>query len=235
MRQITNKYHTPTLTYWSTPESTSVYAIPSPQIQAQKSVFSRRDFYVFFIAEPIPIDQNNIITIASAPFDQWVYATSNWCRTLSASLCRATIVLIFQVRGTNPHTWHPQSLASLQRIFSRNLGGTIFGPFSTERNFMTINMILKSSFIRKLPSPSSPPLSTNENQTERLHLSYLQVRLFRRIKTILNDFTCRSITHIIAKLATVKDHSCNAQNFFNPQPQEKSCYFCSHTTSPHIL
>ena len=87
----------------------------------------------------------------------------------------------------------------------------------------------------KLPSPSGPPLSTSKNQIERLHLSHLQVCLFRLTKNQTDDFTCRSITHTITELATVKDHSCNAQNFFNPQPQEKSCYICSHTTSPHIL
>ena len=131
MPQI-SKIPYPTLVYLSAPESTSVFSIPSQQIQAQKYL-PKRLLRIFFITEPIPIDQNNIMTIASAPFDQWVHATSNWCCILSASLCRAIIVHTFQVRGTNPHTWHPQSLASLQRIFSRYLGGTIFGPLPTER------------------------------------------------------------------------------------------------------
>ena len=71
-----------------------VFSIRYQQIQAEKNCISCRDVYVcIFITEPIPIDQNNIITIASAPFDKLVYVTSNCCCTFSASLYCAIIVL----------------------------------------------------------------------------------------------------------------------------------------------
>ncbi|CAM9902115.1 unnamed protein product, partial [Sphacelaria rigidula] len=60
MLQITEKCHTPTLIHLSAPESTSVYAIPAQQIQAQKHIF-RRDFYVLSSA-PNPSQSTKTIT-----------------------------------------------------------------------------------------------------------------------------------------------------------------------------
>ena len=81
---------------------------------------------------------------------------------------------------------------------------------------MTINMILKSSFhqANKLPSPSGPPLSTNKNHTERLHLSQYHSH-YRQ--------TCHG-----------QDRSCNAHNFFNPQPQENRV-ISAHIQRVHIF
>ena len=67
---ITKQFHTPTLIYLSTPESTAIYGVPSTRNQA-----------------------------------------------------------ILEVRGgiTHPHTRHPHSLAPIEQVLSRNLGGASLG------------------------------------------------------------------------------------------------------------
>ena len=151
---ITLKFHTPTLIYLSTPESTAIYGVPSTRNQAQKNesyeetptcVLRHRNRVQSPLSgwqniNPLSyllslLRQNGLQradNLSYLAFTSTIEARGvSHSKTMvyferAAQLCYHAIL---EVRGgiAHPHTLHPQSLAPIEQVLSRNLGCASLG------------------------------------------------------------------------------------------------------------
>lgn len=122
---------------------------------------------------------------------------------------------------TKPHTRHTQSLAPLQQILSRHLGGASFGPFSNRWRLDKPSMIPndpEAILIRQTAGTIRPATPDVQNQCSK----HLHLQQYHAQYSVAKTLPRSSIIHAFAHY------------FFCPQRPENSCYLCSDATLPRI-